>query len=68
MDDVKEEQHGFLGVDCRDRSSLYLLCKLIYSYKQVRIAPGCPLERSDQIKPLDYERPRDGDHLERLGR
>ena len=55
MDDVKEEQHGLLGLDCGDRSSLYPLCKLVYSDKQVRIAPRHPLERSNQIKPLDRE-------------
>ena len=35
MDDVKEEQHGLLGLDRRDRSSLYPLCKLVYGDKQV---------------------------------
>ena len=68
IDDVKEEQHGLLGLDRGDRSSLYPLCKLVYGDKQVRIAPGHPLERSDQIEPPDYERPRDGDRLECLGR
>ena len=68
MDGVKEEQHGLLGLDRGDRSSLYPLCKLVYSDRQVRIAPGRPLERSDQIEPPDHERPRDGDHLECLGR
>ena len=68
MDDVKEEQHGLLRLDHEDRSSLYPLCKLIYSDKQVRIAPGHPLERSDQINPLDHERPHDGDRLECLSR
>ena len=47
MDDVKEEQYGLLGLDHGDQSSLYPLCKLVYSDKQVCIAPGCPLERSD---------------------
>ena len=68
MDDVKEEQHGLLGLDHRDRSSLYPLCKLVYSDKQMRIAPGRSLERSNHIEPLDHEWPRDGDHLECLGR
>jgi len=67
MDDVKEEQHGLLGLDHRDRLSLYPLCKLVYDDKQVRIAPGRPLERSDQIKPLDHEWPHNGDRLECLG-
>ena len=67
MDDVKEEQHGLLGLDCGDRSSLYPLCKLVYGNKQVRISPRCPLERSNQIEPLDHEWPHDGDRLECLG-
>ena len=40
MDDVEEEQHGLLGFDRGDRSSLYPLCKLVYGDKQVHIAPG----------------------------
>jgi len=67
MDDVKEEQHDLLELDRGDRSSLYPLCKLVYGDKQVRIALERPLERSDQIKPLDHEQPRDGDRLECLG-
>ena len=67
MDNVKEEQHSLLELDCRDRSNLYPLCKLAYGDKQVRIALGCPLERSDQIEPLEHERPCDGDRLECLG-
>ena len=47
IDDVKEEQHGLLELDRGDRSGLYPLCKLVYGDKRVRIAPGCPLERSD---------------------
>ena len=61
MDDVKEEQHSMLRLDNGDRSSLYPLCKFVYSDKQVHIAPGRPLESSDQIKPLDREWPHDGD-------
>ena len=55
MDDVKEEQHGLLGLDYVDRSGIYPLCKLVYGDKQVCIALGRPLERSDQIEPLDHE-------------
>ena len=68
MDDVKEEQHGLLGLHCGDQSSLYPLCKLVYGDKQVRISFGHPIERSDQIKPLDHEWPHDRDLLECLGR
>ena len=67
MDDVKEEQQGLLGLDRGDRSSLYPLCKLVYGDKQVRIAPGRPLERSDQKELPDHEWPHDGDRLECLG-
>ena len=68
MDDVEEEQHGLLGLDRGDWSSLYPLCKLVYDDKQVCIALERPLERSDQIEPQDRERLRDGDRLEYLGR
>ena len=68
MDDVKEERHGLLRLDYGDQSSLYPLCKLVYGDKQVRIALGRPLERSDQIETPNHERPRDGDCLECLGR
>ena len=67
INDIKEEQHGLLGLDRGDRSSFYPLCKLIYGDKQVRIAPGHPLERSDQIEPLDREWPHDGDRFGVLG-
>ena len=66
MDDVKEEQHGLLGLDHGDRSSLYQLCELVYGDKQVGVAPVRPFVRSDQIEPSDHERPCDGDCLERL--
>ena len=68
MNDVKEEQHGLLRLDRGDWLSLYPLYKLIYGDKQVRIASRRPLERSDQIKHLDRERPHDGDRLECLVR
>ena len=67
MDDIKEEQHGLLGLDRGDRSSLYPLYKLVYGDKQVGIAPGCSFERFDQIEPPDREWPRVGDRLECLG-
>ena len=67
MDDVKEEQHGLLGLDRRDRLSLYPLCKLVYGDKQVGVAPRRPFEGSDQIEPPDCERPCDENRLERLG-
>ena len=33
MDDIKEEQHGLLGLDPGDWSGLYLLYKLVYGDK-----------------------------------
>ena len=47
MDNIKEEQHGLLGLDYGDQSSLYPLCKLVYGDKKVCIVPRRPLERSD---------------------
>ena len=67
MDDVKEEQHGLLGLDHRDQPSLYPLCKLIYGDKKVSVALGRPFERSDQIEPPDHEWPCDRDRLECFG-
>ena len=32
MDDIKEEQHGLLGLDHEDWPSLYPLCKLVYGH------------------------------------
>ena len=68
MDNIKEEQHGFLELDHGDRLSLYLLCKLVYGDKQVSIALGRSFERSHQIEPPDHKWPHDGDRLECLGR
>ena len=68
MDDVEEEQHGLLGFDHGDRPSLYPLRKFVYGDKQVGVAPERLFERPNQIEPLDHEGPRDGDHLECLGR
>ena len=46
MDDVKEEQHGLFRLDHGDRPSLYPLCELVYSDKQVGVAYGRFFERS----------------------
>ena len=68
MDDVKEEQHGLLGLDRGDRPSFYPFCELVYGDKQVCVSSVRLLERSHQIEPPDHEGLRDGDHLECLGR
>ena len=68
MDDVEEEHHGLLRLYHENWLSPYPLCKLVYGFKQVRIAPRRPLERSNQIEPPDREWPHDRDRLECLGR
>ena len=67
IDDVKEEQHGLLGLDRRDQPSFYPLYKLVFGDKQVGVAPGRFFERSNQIEPPDREWPHDQDRLECLG-
>ena len=47
MDDVKEEKDGLLGFDHRDRLSFYPLCKLVNGDKQVGVAPGRFLQKSN---------------------
>ena len=68
MDDVEEEQHGLLGFDRGYWSSFNPFCKLVYGDKQVGEAPGRLFEWPNQVEPPDREGPRDGDHLESLGR
>ena len=67
MDDVKEEQHSLLRLDCGDRPSFNPFCKLVYGDKQVGEAPGRLFDWPNQVKPPDHEGPCDGDHLECLG-
>ena len=68
MDDVEEEQYGLLGLDRGDRPSFYPFCELVYGDKQVGVSSERLLERPNQVEPPDREGPRDGDHLETLGR
>ena len=68
MDDVKEEQHGLLGLDYKDRPSFDPFYELVYGDKQVSVSSERLFERSNQIEPPDHERPHDRDCLERLGR
>ena len=51
MDDVEEEQRGLLGLDRRDRSCLYPLCKLVYGDKQVGVALGTFLSGPTRSSP-----------------
>ena len=68
MDDVEEEQHSLLELDHGDRPSFNLFCELVYGDKHVGKAPGHLFEWPNQVEPPDREGPRDGDHLECLGR
>ena len=45
MDDVKEEQHDLLGLDCGDRPIFYPFCEFVYGDKQVGVSSRCLLER-----------------------
>ena len=42
IDDIKEEQHGLLGLDLKDRSSLYPLCKFVYGRQASAYSPRAP--------------------------
>ena len=68
MDDIEEEYHSLLKLDHGDQPSFDPFCELVYGDKQVGVALGCLLERSNQIEPPDREGPCDGDQLECLGR
>ena len=45
MDDVEEEQYSLLGLDRGDRPSFDPFCELVYSDKQVGVAPGRLFQR-----------------------
>ena len=51
MDDVEEEQHRLLGLDCGDRPSFDPFCELVYGDKQVGLALGLLFERPNQVEP-----------------
>jgi hypothetical protein len=66
VDDVCEEFDGFFRPDLRDQLGLYPLGELVYSDKQVGMAPRRLLEGPNQVKPPDCERTCDRDCVERL--
>jgi len=68
MDDVEKEQNSLLGFDCGYWPSFNPFCELVYGDKQVGKASGRFFKWPNQVKPPDREGPRDGDHLESLGR
>src|SRR6185312_15514930 len=67
-DDVGEELDCLLGFDLADGSSLDPFGELVDRHQQVGEAPGCPLQRTDEVQPPLGERPRDGDGLQSMGR
>ena len=51
MDDVEEEQHSLLGIDCGDRPSFDPFYELVYGDKQVGVAPGAFLRGPTRLSP-----------------
>jgi len=66
VDDIREEQHCLFGLDPCDGSDLDPLGELVDCDKQVGEAPGRLLQRPDEVKTPDSERPGDGDRLQSL--
>jgi hypothetical protein len=64
MNDVGEEQHGLLRSDVGNGAGLDPLGKLVNGDEQVGEAPICFLQGSDQVEPLNDERPCDGNGLQ----
>ena len=51
MDDVEEEQHSLLKLDCRDWPSFDPFCELVYGDKQVGVALGVFLRGPTRSSP-----------------
>lgn len=66
MENIVDEPNGLVRGDVHDGPCLYPLGELVESDQNVRVATRCFLEGSDQIKSPYYERPGDGNSLERL--
>ena len=67
-DNVSKEQNGLLGSNLADGSSLDSLEEFVNCHQQVGEAPGCLLQRADEVQPPHGKRPRDGDGLQSVGR
>ena len=68
MDDVCEEQHCLFGLDSCDGSDFNPLGELVDHDKQVGEAPGCFLQRPDEVEATNSKGPSDGDRLQSLSR
>jgi hypothetical protein len=66
VDNVGDKLYGLLGGDPRVMPRLNSFGELTNRDQDVRVAPRCLSERSDQIESLDGKCPGDGDGLESL--
>ena len=66
-DNVSKEQNGLLGSNLADGSSLDSLEEFVNYNQQVGEAPGCLLQRADEVQPPHGKRPCDGDGLQSMG-
>ena len=65
---ISKEQNSLLGSNLADGSSLDPLGEFVDSHQQVGVAPGCLLQRANEVQSRHGERPRDGDGLQSVGR
>jgi hypothetical protein len=66
MDDVGEERHRLLGPDVVQGSDLDPLGEFVDGDQQVRVAPGCLLQRADEVQTPHSKGPGDGYRLQSL--
>src|SRR6187455_806626 len=66
MDDVGEERHRLLGPDAVQGSDLDPLGEFVDGDQQVRVAPGCLLQGTDEVQTPYSKRPGDGYCLQGL--
>src|SRR5699024_7018807 len=66
MDDVGEERHRLLGPDAVQGSDLDPLGEFVDGDQQVRVAPGCLLQGTDEVQTPHSKGPGDGYRLQSL--
>ena len=66
MDDVGEERHRLLGPDAVQGSDLDPLGEFVDGNQQVRVAPECLLQGTDEVQTPHSKRPGDGYCLQSL--
>jgi hypothetical protein len=66
MDDVGEECHRLFGPDVVQGSDLDPLREFVDGDQQVRVAPGCLLQGTDEVQSPHNKRPGDGYCLQSL--